>query len=318
MSYPLEVKLEDKPCPLGCNGSDRKVFTGCDRLHNLPGEFTVVKCQKCGLMRTNPRPMPESIGFYYPEDYGPYLSTYVENKGVKGKPRPFWKHWVKRVFQFNTDCLPSLAKGRMLEIGCASGSFMHRMSKEGWEVEGVEFSAAAATKARSLGYKVHTGSLETAPDPEKLYDIVVGWMVLEHLHDPILALQKLYCWTKPGGWLVVSVPNVESIEARIFKDYWYALQLPTHLYHFTPKSLEMVLEKAGWRMERVFHQRIITNLLASLGYVLQEKQFMYLGKWLSLLPERVGAQNYFLYPLAYIMSTFGQTGRMTVWARRMQ
>ncbi|MHB8171592.1 MAG: class I SAM-dependent methyltransferase [Thermincolia bacterium] len=318
ISYPYEVKLEETPCPLGCSEGDREVFGGHDRLHDLPGEFTVVKCRTCGLMRTNPRPTPETIGFYYPEDYGPYQSTRVEVVKISGEPRPIWKRLVKRIVQFNTDCLPLLPKGRMLEVGCASGSFLHRMSGEGWEVEGVEFSAKAASLARSLGYKVHAGSLETAPEPDHPYDLVTGWMVLEHLHDPILVLRKLYRWTKPGGWLVVSVPNAESLEAHIFKDCWYALQLPTHLYHYTPRTLEMILAKGGWRIKRIFHQRVLGNLVASLGYVLQDKQCMpCLARMLIDLPGCSGRSNFYLYPLAYLMSVLGQTGRMTIWARRI-
>jgi len=78
MSTPKkEVMLENVTCPLGCSKSDEVILTGCDLLHDLPGEFTVVKCRTCGLMRTNPRPTSDTIGFYYPDNYGPYLGTQV-------------------------------------------------------------------------------------------------------------------------------------------------------------------------------------------------------------------------------------------------
>src|SRR5262245_4707604 len=70
-----KVVLELSPCPLGCPPGEEPVVQGHDRLHNLPGLFHVVRCNSCGLMRTDPRPTSESIGYYYPEDYGPYLST---------------------------------------------------------------------------------------------------------------------------------------------------------------------------------------------------------------------------------------------------
>jgi hypothetical protein len=73
----MNSNLETKPCPLGCSVSDETVLTGRDLLHDLPGEYTVVKCNSCGLMRTNPRPTPEAIGTYYPDDYGPYLGTQI-------------------------------------------------------------------------------------------------------------------------------------------------------------------------------------------------------------------------------------------------
>lgn len=318
MLCPPEVKLEEIPCPIGCYGGDDTVLVGRDRLHDLPGEFTVVKCRTCGLMRTNPCPTPETIHFYYPDDYGPYQGTRVDLASVSRAGHVAWKCLIRRLFQFNTQRLPNLPNGRMLEIGCASGSFLHQMACKGWEVEGIEFSEKAAESARSLGYTVYVGQLETASEPPYPYDLVVAWMVLEHLHAPVLALRKLHHWTRRGAWLVISVPNADTLEFRIFRDAWYALQLPTHLYHYTPGTLEMVLEKGGWQMERIFHQRVLNNLIASLGYVLQNKRYIpRLAKSLIDFPTRAGQQQFFLYPLAYLLAAFGQTGRMTVWARRI-
>ncbi len=316
---PPEVLLENMKCPLGCPPEDETILVGRDRLHNLPGEFTVVKCRTCGLMRTNPRPTPRTIGYYYPDDYGPYHGTRVDHTKLSDGPLPPWKRLLKRVFQFNTQCLPPLPPGRMLEVGCASGAFLHRMACQGWEVEGIEPSEDAANSARLLGYPVYMGSIEGAPEPDYLYDLVVGWMVLEHLHNPLLALKKLRRWVKPGGWLAISVPNAAALEFRMFKDAWYALQVPTHLYHYTPRTLEMLLAKTGWRREKVFDQRILTNLVVSLGYCLQDKMpRSRLASYLVNFPNIGVAGNLMLYPFAYVLSLFGQAGRMTVWARRME
>ena len=86
MSATAPVALEAVPCPLGCAPDDEIVVRGHDRLHELPGEFTVVRCRGCGLLRTTPRPTPEAMGFYYPAEYGPYLSTRVleDAPGVAG------------------------------------------------------------------------------------------------------------------------------------------------------------------------------------------------------------------------------------------
>lgn len=316
-NIPTKVVLESKPCPLGCDSNDEFLFVARDRLYNLPGEFAVVRCKTCGLIRTNPRPTPESIGFYYPDNYSPYQGTKVNLTFSKNSSYSFIKSFLRKIFQFNTECLPSIKPQRMLEIGCASGAFMHRMALNGWDVEGIEFSPQAAENARALGYPVYAGSIERAPDPAKPYDLVVGWMVLEHLQDPILALQKLHRWARPGGWLVVSLPNANAFEFRIFKKNWYALQVPTHLYHFTPKTLQKLLERGGWRIERVLHQRLLSNLVASIGFFLQELGYTKIAQKLVSFPEKPGRWHYLLYPLAYILSFFGQTGRMTIWARRI-
>lgn len=313
------IYLEDALCPLGCTKNDEVILTGRDRIHGLPGEFTVVKCRSCGLMRTNPRPTPESIGYYYPDDYGPYLGTLVKPAksksifDIKRVLRPLKNH----VFNFNTQRLPRIAPGRLLEVGCASGAFLHQMSKQGWQVQGIEFSDKAAQAAAKLGYPVHSGSLETAPKLEKSFDLIVGWMVMEHLHDPIAGLKKLRECAKPGAWLVLSVPNAESLSFRLFKEKWYDLHLPNHLYHFTPETLGLVLQAGGWKLERVYHQRVLSNLVASSGYALQDRGFVRLGKSFINFPVYAGPRlTVLLYPIAWLLALFGQTGRMTVWARK--
>lgn len=313
--------LESRPCPLGCDGGDDPVLVGNDRLHGGPGEFTVVRCRGCGLMRTDPRPTPESIGEYYPDDYGPYLGTQVK----VGKARPvsrlrrLFRRMKSRIFRFNTEVLPPVAPGRLLEVGCASGGYLHRMAQQGWEVHGIEFSPLAARRASALGYEVHAGSLETAPSPAEPFDLIVGWMVLEHLHDPVGGLSRLREWAKPGARLVLSVPNAGSFDFRLFGSRWYSLHLPNHLYHFTPCSIGKLLDAAGWRVERILHQRVLSDLVASAGYLLYDKGFRAAGRKLIDFPERSGGTwLYVLYPLAWLLSLIGQTGRMTVWARVMK
>lgn len=315
-AVPAAVSLEDVPCPLRCAAGDDVVLTGRDRLHGLPGRFTVVRCRRCGLMRTNPRPTQGTMGFYYPDSYGPHQNVVTEPGAFPARER-FAARLVRRVIRFNTECLPDVPPGRLLEVGCASGRFMHKMAGRGWEAEGIEFSETAAAAARCLGFPVYGGALETAPDCKQRYDLIVAWMVLEHLHDPVAALTKLGRWVKPGGWLAVSVPNAAALEARAFKDRWYALQLPTHLYHYTPHTLSLVMARGGWRMEKVYHQRILANGFYSAAYALSDRTPG--SRWARLLraaPEAGLKFNVALYPLAWVMAALGQTGRMTVWARR--
>ncbi len=310
-----EVMREDVTCLLGCSPKDDIVLTGRDLLHHLPGEFHVVKCCTCGLMRTNPRPTPGTIGFYYPANYGPYLCTRVVQTKSNSRIKKLLKPLANWIFNSNSMRLPKLVPGRMLEIGCASGAFLHRMAEQGWQVQGIEFSENAARAAAQLGYPVHAGALEGAPSPAEPFDLLVGWMVLEHLHDPIGGLRKLRSWAKTGAWLVLSVPNARSLEFYLFRDKWYALQLPTHFHHFTPSTLKKVLSASGWALEKIYHQRTLSNLIGSTGYVLHEKGYVKLGKKFIDFPERGGWLVYALYPLTWLFSVFGQTGRMTVWAR---
>jgi 2-polyprenyl-3-methyl-5-hydroxy-6-metoxy-1,4-benzoquinol methylase len=309
------VALEESCCPLGCAPSDERVLIGRDRLHGLPGEFTVVRCRGCDLMRTNPRPTPETIGFYYPEDYSPYVITTVSAdrdsrfSGLKNRAR--------ELLRLNVNALPSLPVGRMLEIGCASGAFLHKMALKGWDVQGIEFSETAASRSQKLGYPVYAGRIETAPAPVELFDLVVGWMVVEHLHNPVQALRNVHAWTQPGGWLVLSVPNVGSYQFELFGDAWFPLQLPNHLFHFTSDSLARVLKAGGWKVERILYHRDVSHLIASLGHKLQDMQPppRFADK-IARFPDWQGKLLLALYPLSSLFALLGQSSAMTVWARR--
>jgi len=153
------------------------------------------------------------------------------------------------------------------------------------------------------------------PTPQDKFDLIAGWMVLEHLHDPIAGLRKLRACATDAAWLVLSVPNCKSLEFKLFKDKWYALQLPTHLYHYTPETISKVLKSSGWQVNKIHHQVNINNLIMSLGYYLTAKGYELMGRKLLDLPNKAGRWHYAIFPFAWVMSLFGQTGRMTVWAR---
>ena len=312
------VEMESVPCPLGCESGDTHVLTGRDLLHDLPGLFDVVRCRGCGLMRTSPRPTARSICAYYPADYGPYKGTRVESLHQnRNSTKARLVAAARKIFNTKAHALPAVPVGRMLEIGCASGSFLHEMAAKGWQVEGIEFSPEAAAAARALGHKVETGAVESIEKPAANYDLIVGWMVLEHLHEPTASLKKLHGWSKPGGWLAVSVPDAGALEFSVFRHRWYGLQLPTHLFHFNVNSIRRVLEQSGWELVSIHRHRSVANLVASSGYWVRDKISMNVGEKLIRYPEgagRVGALLTFLPGL--VLGALGQTGRMTVWARR--
>ena len=316
MTTTAPVELEQVPCPLGCVAGDEPVVSGWDRLHNLPGRFTVVRCRSCGLMRTTPRPTPAAMGYYYPAHYGPYASTRVTGETpppASAAPGGRFRDWLREP---KTHLLPPVPPGRLLEVGCGSGAFMHSLAHRGWSVEGLEYSADAAEAARALGYHVTVGALESAPDPSAPYDLVVGWMVVEHLHDPIGALRKLARWTRPGGWLALSTPDAGSLEFKLFGDAWYALHLPNHLYLYSAASLHRVLEAAGWRVERVFWHDNPNNLLMSLRFRALDRGWTGLAARLEDVAEGRRLPRARL-ALGKLLGALRASGRITIWARRV-
>ncbi len=309
--YQSNVELESVGCPNGCLGDDLLVTIGHDRLHGLPGEFTVVRCRQCGLERTNPRPTPETIGNYYPTEYAPYHSR-ITAEQTHSKI----KLWLRTFLGLEARQLPPVTPGRMLEVGCASGGYMEQMQSIGWEIEGIEFAESAASVARSKGLKVQTSSLEEADSPLKPYDVITAWMVLEHLHEPVKALARMREWIQPNGYLVALVPDSRSLAKAIFKERCYDWQLPTHLFHYTPKSLEIVLKNAGWKLERVIWQKNCNTLLWSAEYWAKEMQHLNIYKLVQWLRTANKAGKIRLL-LGWLLGVTHQSGRIEIWARPM-
>lgn len=304
----LNPELEAVSCPFGHASAPVHVLTGKDMLHGLPGDFSIVRCPECQMMWTNPRPTPQSIGAYYPDEYAPYNTTSPAvvrpSKGPKG--------WLGLE---NANRTPAIAPGRLFEIGCSSGRYLLTMRQEGWEVAGLEFSPHAAEKARQQGLDVVSGSAELlATQDDRKYDVIAAWMVIEHLHDPIAVLRSLRAKAEDNGYLVCSVPDASALEFRLFGKRWYALHLPAHLFHFTPQTIRRTLEAAGWKVEKIFWHSNPNNFLMSLHYVFREKGWQVLAE----LTRKVAQGE--KWPrlrnlLGVALGLTHQSGRITVWAR---
>ena len=136
----------------------------------------------------------------------------------------------------------------MLDVGCATGSFLDCMRKRGnWQISGVEVNQEAARYARErFSLDVFAGELLEANCPAHHFDVVTLWHVLEHLHSPLDTLMEISRILKDDGALFLSVPNSDSYDARVFGDCWIGLDPPRHLYTFSAKTLKRLLAEAGF------------------------------------------------------------------------
>ena len=310
---PNEIILEHVCCECGSN-IDNPVLIGKDWINNLTGEFQIVRCTQCGLMRTNPRPTKETIGFYYPDSYAPYLTTQIKPNTKPKKIRKGIEKYIANPFQANSkSILPKNKAGHLLEIGCGSGDFLMAMQQQGWLVDGLEYSESATENAKQQGLNVQCSSLEAIQLPKNKYDMIVAWMVIEHLHHPVAGLEKLYQALNECGVLVISVPDTGGIDFKLFKEYYYALHLPNHLYHFTKPSLNQLILKAGFKKSRFFWQRNPNNLLSSLIRVLDNNQKTKAANLVRSILAR-NRLRWLSKLLGLILALIHQSGRMTVWA----
>ena len=287
-----------------------------DLLQGLPGVFRIVKCGGCGLVRTNPRPTLDTIGSFYPTTYAPHNTAHPQVSSGRIRFRKLLKKTFAGLIQFNSSRMPPVPIGSALEIGCGSGAYLDRLRSDGWKVKGIEFSAFAADAATRRGLDVHHGPVEAAGAPEAPYNAIVAWMVLEHLHDPVVTLRTMRSWITDDGYLALSVPVFDGPDRRLFGRYWYALQVPNHLFHFTVVSLSEVLTRSGWKVEKVMYERVLGNWIGSLGLVVSQRlKLRRLGSCLIKMTGAGLAVNVPLYPLALLLAGLRSTGRVTVWAR---
>ncbi len=249
-----QVVWDETPCLL-CGGDDAAIVL--EAADPLPGpgyglRFAVVRCRRCGLTYTNPRPDAASIAHFYPPDYGPHAFR------MRRPPRskPLWWSWL-----FGRPCperrgrLPLAPPGRLLDFGCGSGQFLHRMQQLGWETVGLDICPVVVHNLQKRGYTVWPGTLPHPRLVPQSFDIVTMWQSLEHVHHPRRILREVYQLLKPGGYVIIAVPNFASWPARWFGPWWYALDLPRHLVHFTPQTLRQMLQA-----ER-FHVRSLRGII---------------------------------------------------------
>jgi SAM-dependent methyltransferase len=317
--------LETTVCPLCGQDRPKLRLIGRDLLYGQPGEFQLVRCGGCGHGYLNPRPTRDAIGACYPPEYAPFrLEQETAVAGAAGRVKsglrriPGLRRLVARFVESRAEFIPPVPPARALEIGCGDGSFLEKLRSAGWDAQAVEPSPIAANAARARGFDVHAGTLESAGFGDGQFDAVFAWMVVEHLHDPVSTLEEARRILKPGGWLCLCVPNFGCWEPRVFGRYWYALQLPTHLQHFTPATLRRLLDAAGFDAERIVHQRNLNNVVGSVGLWLRDKfPDRGLGNRLIRFTDNPSTPGVLLLALpAKVLAWLRQGGRLTAVARR--
>lgn len=298
--------MEAVTCDLCGEDNYQPILSGRDLYNNLPGNFTVVKCNNCGFVFTNPRPSQQELAQYYPDSAGyfnPELETApIENLDSLSKRN----REIAGVPNFVPD-------GKLLDVGCSYGLFLRQMANLGWTVLGIEQNRKAAEFGRARhGVTIINDTFENTRLEEK-FDAITLRMVLEHMPSPSRVLEKVNRCLEENGQLIVIVPDFSGLEFRLYRQYCYALQLPTHLNHFTPDSLRRICEEHGFRLEKIVHHKFDRDFVASAQY-LKSKGLIY--KWLAGILQCRWIRQTIVKTIMYLLSRLGMTSRMTVYFRK--
>lgn len=256
-------------CPI-CTTEMKFKFVTKDYL--VTGEsFDIVECEACSIRTTTPFPDKKIIGNYYSSD--DYISHDDKVSGIfdsiYGLVRTYQLNKKKKLIgkYFNK------SNGKILDIGCGAGDFLQYMKENHWNINGVDTSNKARKIANNkLNIKV-MGPKDWINNKEK-YDVITCWHSLEHVHEPWVYLDKIKKSLTVDGFLIVALPNYQSTDAKIYKEFWAAYDTPRHLYHFTIKSMNKTIKPHGLNIESIYRMNFDPFYVSMLSAKHMGKSFM--------------------------------------------
>ena len=212
-------------------------------------KFSIWQCNACTARFTQDVPDQDAIGVYYASDN--YISHSDTKKGIINSLYHLVRKRTlnsKRRLVINET---GIMKGFILDIGCGTGAFLNTMKEADWAITGLEPDVVARNKAAEL-YGIHP------QEPGKLFALkpasfnaITLWHVLEHVHELHEYIKQVETLLAPNGKLFIAVPNYTSKDAEMYKENWAAYDVPRHLYHFSPQSMQTLLSIHGMQLTAV-------------------------------------------------------------------
>ena len=269
---------------------------------NSPHAFHLIRCS-CGLVRTQPQLTSSELESHYREGYWSRPKR-TDLSAIRRDQR----HKIAFLERFRQS-------GRLLDVGCGFGTFLRALDQSRWDRFGLEAMPIAHCEASlHLGNtRIFFGQLANAPFSPSYFDVLTFWDVLEHVSDPVSTLQTAFRLLRPGGHVLLSLPNIDSYQFRRFRQDWFALQLPFHLYHFTETTLRRLFSYAGFQVITAERCAGIINY-HSLKHSLLTRMTRLHGNTPGRL--RYYLLKPFLYPWEWLSSTLGGPSSLQLCARR--
>ncbi len=239
-------------CPI-CHTPDSAFYSrGRDRLFGLAsGTFSLFRCHTCDCVYVHPLPEESTLAGFYPSEYWWSSGTGSLSRTARlfhRLEKAYREFVVADHVRFLDFCARKCRTGgrKLLDIGCGSGSFLQSAQSHGYLPHGMDASARAVEIAtKQFGYPARQGRIGENIWEGNRFDFVTMFHVLEHLADPRLGLRYAGELLQPGGILVLQVPNIASVQARLFGSRWYGIDVPRHLINFSPRALGILLGEMG-------------------------------------------------------------------------
>lgn len=228
-------RLTIQACPL-CGGTHFRHYMDCTDCYASGEVFAVYECKDCGFRFTQNTPTGEEMELYY--GGSSYISHSDTRKGIVNR----LYHCVRRYMLGRKARLVRRAlhrkTGRLLDIGTGTGYFIHAMYEKGWDVEAVEKNKQARRFAwEHFGLEVEPENRLRSFAPGS-FDVITLWHSMEHIESLNKLWETLHRLLSDDGVLIVAVPNSNSYDAVRYGPYWAAYDVPRHLWHFTPATMQ--------------------------------------------------------------------------------
>jgi SAM-dependent methyltransferase len=243
-----------------CDQDKQETILNAEDLRYKTSEefFTLVRCTVCGLVFINPRPAKDEMAQYYPGEYRPRKTIETLQRERRKK-----KYSRERNYYFfrNPWYIDFPAGSKVLDIGCGSGELMLLLEQLRCETYGIDVDDITGTYLRdTLNLNVETRDIDNgSPFRDEFFDNVIMRHSLEHFHNPLRVLQEVKRIMKPEGLLIIGVPNLDSVVAKLTGTYWKDLDIPRHLFHFTPVTIDALVRRAGFSLQKISHEMKVSR-----------------------------------------------------------
>lgn len=241
---------EYSSCPI-CDGQNFSDYLKCEDYTVSKKEFSIIKCNNCRFKYTNPIPSENEIGSFYESD--DYISHSNTNKSLVDKIyQAVRRYTIKKKYKLvKRECNAD----SILDVGSGTGEFLSYCNHKGLTSKGIEPSDSAR-KLSIDNYKLDISEeSELQNIKDKSVDAITMWHVLEHVYHLNKRIETLKRILKDSGAIFIAVPNCSSYDAKKYGKYWAAYDLPRHLYHFTPKDINSLMDKHGLHVKSILPMR---------------------------------------------------------------
>ena len=232
-------------CPV-CSSSSLRQHITCIDFTVSQEEFQLQKCASCSFIFTNPRPAENEIGPYYASD------DYISHSGTsKGLVNTLY-HIVRNYsLKSKRRLVLKYSSGKnVLDIGSGTGEFLRELDRTGFSVIGLEPNEEARNKSIEDFNLAILEPREASGFEAASFNTITMWHVLEHVHNLNDQLSDISRLLKERGVAIIAVPNPESADAGFYKEIWAGYDVPRHLYHFSPSTIEKLFKKHGFSQIR--------------------------------------------------------------------